>query len=70
MRWLWRWKAALQVCRAFVSVIFKTPFQPCLPLMTESCRAAHEAETMKRLEASSEPTDILLQCLIDFIFLL
>jgi hypothetical protein len=62
---------ALQVCCAFV--IFKTPFQPCFPLITKSAaghRARWRPKTMELLEASLQHTDILLQCLIDFIFLL
>lgn len=60
------------MCCAFVSVIFKTPFQPCFPLITERGRpgAQRRPETMELLEASSEHADILLQSLIDFIFLL
>lgn len=56
MRGPWRWEAALQVCRAFVSAIFKTPFQPCFSLITASAAGPEPGapETMEPLEAGSE----------------
>lgn len=51
---------------------FQTPFQPCFQLITVSAAGTEpgEARDNELLEAGLERTDILLRCLIDFIFLL
>lgn len=51
---------------------FQNPLSVLLPINNGALPAQSpaEAETMELAEASSEHADILLQCLIDFIFLL